>query len=385
MTDELEALRRTRSAAAPPNATTRLTARAQWEPESLAATDGTRTAHHARTFTLRTAIAGATALAVVAGAWFVTRARIDSVKPQHVISVGSLAGAGATEPQVFLLLGVDSRAFVSSAADRQRFGDPSTNAGSRSDTMVLVRVDPKSGETLMVSIPRDLLVAIPGHGSNKINAAYAFGGAPLLVTTITRDLGVPLNHVIEVDFPEFAALVDQLGGLRINFPAPARDKYTGLSQAAGCTTLGGQAALAFVRSRHYEYFENGQWLTDPTSDLGRIARQQLALRQLGAAAESRLNVDPRPLLRALFAHITVDSGFTPDDALHYFEATRSDHHIVSTTLPSRPEMNNGQEVLLLQPGAQPILDQLAHGITNAAPIPAAGGTPARTEVSPTAC
>jgi LCP family protein required for cell wall assembly len=348
-----------------------------------------RSAHRTRTFTLRTAIAGVTSLAIVAGAWFVTRARIDSVKPPHVVSVGSLAATAATEPQVFLLVGSDSRDFVAGAADQQHFGDPNTVTGARSDTMVLVRVDPKSRQTLVVSIPRDLWVPIPGHGTDKINAAFAFGGLPLLVTTISRDLGVPINHVIEVEFPQFAALVDQLGGLRINFPAPTRDSYSGLAEPAGCTTLAGPDALAFVRSRHYEYLENGQWQTDPTSDLGRMARQQLALHQLAAAAESRLSIDPRPLLRALFAHITVDSGFTPDDALRYFAALRGDHPVASATLPVRPAVNNGQDVLLLEPGAQSLLDSLAgHGTPapgiGAAAKPGQAATGQATS-DPTAC
>jgi LCP family protein required for cell wall assembly len=385
MTDELEALRGTRSAVPPPAWTVRRGARARWDHDLQEdATVATPRSHRTRTFTLRTAIAGVTSLAIVAGAWFVTRARIDSVKPSHVVSVGSLAGTAATDPQVFLLVGSDSREFVANAADQQHFGDPSTVTGARSDTMVLVRVDPKSRHTLVVSIPRDRRVAIPGHGTDKINAAFAFGGLPLLVTTISRDLGVPINHVIEVEFPQFASLVDELGGLRIRFPTPARDTYSGLAEPAGCTTLVGHDALAFVRARHYEYLENGQWQTDPTSDLGRMARQQLALRQLAAAAESRLSVDPRPLLRALFADITVDSGFTPDDALRYFAALRRDHVVVSATLPVRSAVHDSQAVLLLQPSAHSLLDQLAGSGT--APQGTGGAAkPAQPPINPTAC
>ena len=335
MIDDLEALRALRAGVEVPSAAARRAARTRWsgEPIQLATTVPVRRASAAKTFTMRAAIAGVVAVAVVAGAWSITRARIDSVKPKHVVAVGSLTDAAATDPQVFLLVGSDSRAFVKSGTQVQQFGDPNTIMGARSDTIMLVRIDPATHHALLVSIPRDLSLTIPGHGTNKINAAFAFGGVPLLTETITQDLGVAINHVIEVQFPQFVSLVDQLGGIRINFPTPTRDAFTGLDQSAGCITLAGTQALAFVRSRHYEYLANGKWIEDPTADLGREHRQQLALRQLAADAGSNVGTDPRPLLRALFATVTVDTGFTADDALRYFTAMRDDHSTETMTLP----------------------------------------------------
>jgi LCP family protein required for cell wall assembly len=350
MTDELDPLRRMRSDVAPPSAAVHRAARARWNSD-MADTHDAGAPRGARTFALRTAIAGVVAVAIVAGAWLVTRARIDSVKPSHVVAVGPLADGGAGDPQVFLLVGSDARDFSASGQD-----------AARADTIALVRVEPKTGGSFMLSIPRDLAVTIPGHGVDKINAAFADGGMPLLVATITENLGVPINHTIEVGFSQFAALVDELGGIRIDFPAPARDRYSGLAEPAGCRTLSGSEALAFVRSRHYEFSENGQWHADATADLGRIVRQQVALRQLANAAESRVSVDPRPELRSLFAYVTVDSGFTADDALRVFSALRTNRVSASMTLPVYADhTSDGEEILRAGSTAQVILNAFAGG------------------------
>jgi LCP family protein required for cell wall assembly len=370
MTHELDVLRTTRASVDRPSAETRDAVRARWDTDTLTAvtvraSDGRK--NGVKVFTARTLIAAGLAVALTAGVWMVTRERISSVKPNHTVDVSSLAEAAAHEPQVFLLVGSDSRSFVSTDRDAEQFGDPATNSGTRSDAMVLVRVEPDSRRVVTMSIPRDLFVDVPGCGTRKINGTFddqfdcggRHGGTQLLVDTITKSLGVPVNHVIEVHFPQFAALVDQLGGLRINFPLPTRDKLTGLEVPAGCATLSGDQALAFVRSRYFEVAANGQWQSDPRSDLGRTARQQLALRQLAAAAEARAGADPRPLLRALFDHVTVDSGFTADDALRYFRALREDRVTVTSTLPVTMSMQGDQSGLVLAPGAQGMLDILA--------------------------
>lgn len=358
MTDELDILRATRATVDPPSAAARRAARARWDraPLEMRTTAPVPRASGAKALTARIAIAGVLAIAMVTGVWFVTRERIKSVKPQHVLAVTSLAEVAATQPQVFLLVGSDSRSFIRDAA-------------SRSDTMVLVRINPTTRHVLVVSIPRDLFIELPGCGIRKINAAFnsdlvcdaAHGGMQLLVDTITRNLGVPINHVIEVQFPQFASLVDELGGLRIEFPVPARDRYTGLAETAGCATLTGDQALSFVRSRHLEWFD-GVWHEDPRADLSRMERQQLALRQLAAAAQSRVGTDPRPLLRALFANITVDRGFMADDALRYFAALRGDHPTITMTLPTHLILRGDQQGLALAADAQSVLDALAgHG------------------------
>jgi LCP family protein required for cell wall assembly len=381
MTDEIESLRGTRAAVDPPSADARRVALEAWSGvESAArATVGAHRESKGRVFAARTLVATMLVSALVAGGWIVTRNRVDSVKPLHIVTVTSLASVTATDPQVFLLVGSDSRAFVTSETDKQRFGDPAKVSGARSDSMIVVRVDPKSGQVLVVSIPRDLFVDVPGCGKERISAAFnthlscadGQGGTGLLVETITRDLGIPINHVIELGFPQFATLTSRLGGLRISFPEPARDSDTGLNAAAGCTTLSGDQALAFVRARHLEWFNGTEWLGDASADLGRMARQQLAIRQLATAAEAQMGTDPRPLLNTLFANVTVDSGFTADDALRYFAALRNNQNAITATLATDPQVYGDQDGLVLDPSAQPVLDALAgHGTIGAHDVPA---------------
>lgn len=193
----------------------------------------------------------------------------------------------AGEPLNFLLVGADSAA-------RLEEGNPVT-AGrdlefeatrARSDTMMLVRLDPTTGHAWVLSIPRDLWVPIPGFKEEKINAALSFGGPPLLVETITTYFDLPIHHYMQVDFAGFAAVVDTIGGVPVYFPNPARDRSSGLSiPEAGCVSLNGSEALGYVRSRKYQEFIDGQWVSiDGRTDLDRGARQRdfmiLALEQV---------------------------------------------------------------------------------------------------------
>jgi LCP family protein required for cell wall assembly len=156
----------------------------------------------------------------------------------------------------------------------------------------------EGGEAKMLPIPRDLWVTRADNGQKgKINGSYN-GGPPSLIKTITNadNLGVPVNHYMEVDFASFAGLVDGLGGITINFPHPAFDKNTGLNiTQAGPQKLNGQQALAYVRSRHYVEVIDGQNKPDGTADLGRIQRQQQFLRAVFAKLDNSSN--PFTLLR----------------------------------------------------------------------------------------
>ena len=148
--------------------------------------------------------------------------------------------------------------------------------------MMVVHIDPGKRTGVLVSFPRDLWVPIPGHGTNKINAAFAFGGPQLAIETIKQDFDIPISHYLEVDFAGFRDIVNAIGSVPIYFPTPARDHNTGLiiPHAPDATTSTATQALAYVRSRYYEYTQNGQWQYDPTSDLGRIERQQYFIRSL---------------------------------------------------------------------------------------------------------
>lgn len=122
---------------------------------------------------------------------------------------------------------------------------------SRSDTMILVRVDPLGGKLTMLSIPRDTMVEIEGYGTQKINAAYAFGGAACAVHEVSELTGVPISHVAVIKFDGIEGLVDALGGVTVNVPVAVYDPYyTGLELPAGEQEMDGHTALLFSRVRH---------------------------------------------------------------------------------------------------------------------------------------
>ncbi len=193
----------------------------------------------------------------------------------------------AGEPLNFLLVGADSAARLdedNSVTNGRDLEFEATRA--RSDTMMLVRLDPTTGHAWVLSIPRDLWVPIPGFKEEKINAALSRGGPALLVETITSYFDLPIHHYMQVDFAGFAAVVDTIGGVPVYFPNPARDRSSGLSiPEGGCVSLSGSEALGYVRSRKYQEFIDGQWVSiDGRTDLDRGARQRdfmiLALEQV---------------------------------------------------------------------------------------------------------
>lgn len=140
--------------------------------------------------------------------------------------------ASSDGPFYMLVLGSDTR---------------EEGAAGRSDTIILARIDPEGKDVTLVSIPRDTQVQIEGYGTQKINAAYAYGGAALAVRTVSEFAGVPISHVVEVDFFGFKDIVDALGGVTVN--VPANTKYQGVSIPEGEQTLNGEQALVFARCR----------------------------------------------------------------------------------------------------------------------------------------
>lgn len=162
----------------------------------------------------------------------------------------------------YLLVGSDSRAGLTKA---QRKEYATGNAeGKRTDTIMLVHVSESGGKPVLVSIPRDSYVPIPGYGSNKINAAFSFGDAKLLTETVEQVTGIHIDGYLEIGLGGFAGMVDSLDGVNICVPRNMTDKKAGINLKKGCQTLGGKDALGYVRSR-YE---------DPLGDIGRANRQR---------------------------------------------------------------------------------------------------------------
>ena len=179
--------------------------------------------------------------------------------------------------QTFLLVGSDSREGLT-AAERKRLGTGTTE-GQRTDTIMLLHVPP-GGQPALVSVPRDSFVDIPGHGQNKINAAFALGGAPLLEETVEQSTGLRVDGYLEIGFGGFVNVIDALGGIEMCLPEAIRDRDSHLDLEKGCQQLDGTTALGYVRMRK----------ADPRGDLGRVERQREMLAAVAGEAASPATV-----------------------------------------------------------------------------------------------
>lgn len=213
-------------------------------------------------FLIVVSAAGATSVAAFHEVHRVVKALTQGPK----INVGTeLAEAGAGKPQTIMLIGSDQR-----AKDSHDYN----GVNARSDTIILIRLDPSKKATALLSIPRDLEVTIPGHGVGKINAAYSYGGAKLTLETVKQLTGLRINHVINTDFTGFVDAVNQLGCVYLDIDRKyfnsglGFDSYAAINLQPGYQRLCGRNALSFVRFRH----------TD--SDIVRAARQQEFLSQI---------------------------------------------------------------------------------------------------------
>ena len=258
------------------------------------------------------------------------------------------------EAQNYLLVGTDSSAGL--APDDSRTNGRE-NLGVLSDTIMLLRVDPGSTRAQLLSFPRDLWVTIPGAGEQKINAALAAGGAETLINTITDNFGVPVHHYIEVDWAGFQNLVEAVDGVPMYFDKPLRDETTGLLiPHPGCVTLDPEQALAFARSRHLEYSEDGgaTYAVDGTGDLGRISRQQAFLRRAIQRAIDKGVRNPITLNSLVDVGIgavgALDSELSADDLITLGTAFRSfqPDELQTMTLDVYDDVVNGLSVLRLQ-------------------------------------
>jgi polyisoprenyl-teichoic acid--peptidoglycan teichoic acid transferase len=198
------------------------------------------------------------------------------------------------DPANFLLIGSDTRRLEDlTPLEREAYGDPEALGPQRSDTLMVVHVEPEAKTGYLVSFPRDLVVDIPGVGQSKINAAFN-EGPQRVVDTLAQNFNIPIHHYVEVDFRSFKGIVDAMGGVPVYLDGPSRDpasgfEFVGLPPAPvppGCYVLDGVMALNYVRSRNLEVYnpEDRQWHADPRGDLGRIERQQRFMKRLATEA-----------------------------------------------------------------------------------------------------
>ena len=169
----------------------------------------------------------------------------------------------AADGHTYLLVGSDSRAGLT-AAERKALGVGGDASGRRTDSIILVHTPGGSGKPVLISIPRDSYLPIPGHGRNKVNAAFAIGGPKLLAKTLEQATGLPIDGYVEIGFGGFAGVVDSLGGVEVCVKRNIKDAKAHINLKKGCQTLDGKNALGYVRARY----------SDPKGDLGRAERQR---------------------------------------------------------------------------------------------------------------
>jgi LCP family protein required for cell wall assembly len=180
--------------------------------------------------------------------WLVYLIAVPFFAWQKVDHVDALPAQGpADQPGTnYLIVGSDSRKGLS--PQERKLLHTGNDVGQRTDTIMLLHVG--KGPDLLMSIPRDSSVPIPGHGTTKINAAFAYGGPKLLVRTIQQNTGIHIDHYVEIGFGGFVNVVDAVGGITICPSHNMNDKLANLHIKKGCQHVNGRVALAYARSRH---------------------------------------------------------------------------------------------------------------------------------------
>jgi len=220
----------------------------------------------------------------------------------------------------YLLVGSDTREGLSKAELKAlRVGSVATAAGKRSDTMLLVHISKARDKAVMISIPRDTFALIPEHTSksgklipavySKINSAFNWGGAPLLIQTIEEMTDLKIDHYIEINFAGFARIVDSIGGVEICTKKDIDDPKSHLVLEAGVHTLNGIESLKYVRTREF----------DGMGDLGRMQRQQAfmsaVLRKATSAGVLLNPVTMTSFINSSLSAVTTDSELKNSDLI----------------------------------------------------------------------
>ena len=222
----------------------------------------------------------------------------------------------------YLLVGSDTREGLTKQQMRElRVGSTATAAGGRSDTMLIIHLSKSRDRAYIISLPRDSLVVIPEHVSSsdkktiipdrqgKLNSAFSYGGAPLLIKTVERATSIKIDHYVEVSFAGFAGIVDALGGIEVCTKVDIDDPKSHLVLSAGVHTLDGIEALKYVRTRDF----------DGRGDIGRMQRQQQFMSAvLNKATSSGTLLNPfkvKNFINASLASVKLDSGLAPEDLL----------------------------------------------------------------------
>ena len=210
----------------------------------------------------------------------------------------------------YLLVGSDTREGLSKAELKElRVGSVATAAGKRSDTMLLVQISKTRDKAVLISIPRDSFALIPAYTNkagkviparhSKINSAFNWGGAPLLIQTIEEMTQLKIDHYVEINFAGFARVVDALGGIEVCTKKDIDDPKSHLVLEAGVHTLNGIESLKYVRTREF----------DGMGDIGRMQRQQAFMSSVLKKATSA-GVLLNPIIMTSFINSSLDAVTT---------------------------------------------------------------------------
>jgi LCP family protein required for cell wall assembly len=214
-------------------------------------------------------------VAIVLGLWLVFLVAVPLIAWSKIEKVDATpSGARPSEQPgtTYLLVGSDSRQGLTRKQEL-RYGVGKAE-GRRTDTIMLLHVG--KGPNLLMSIPRDSIVQIPGHGTSKVNAAYAIGGPDLLVKTLESETGIRIDDYVEIGFAGFVDVVNAVGGIQICPKQDMKDKLANLDIKKGCQHVRGKVALGYARSRH----------TSGLGDIDRARHQREVVSAVGAKAAS---------------------------------------------------------------------------------------------------
>lgn len=296
----------------------------------------------------------------------------------------------------FLVVGSDSRSgLTKSELKKLRVGSTKTAAGGRSDTMFLVHLSKDRSNAVIISIPRDTLATIPSHIDNsgklvvgpvesKINAAFAWGGAPLLIQTLESKSKIHIDHYVEINFAGFTKIIDSLGGIEVCSRTAINDPKSHLVMSSGVHTLGGAQALAYVRTREF----------DGTGDIGRMKRQQAFVSSVFHKVTSAgILLNPKALVKvfnATVGSITTDPGLGSGDLLSLLQnlGNLSASRVRTLTVPL--SNSNGYapgvgSVVIWDPVEAPLLfdrlnkDQVIFDLATPSPATSASPSSSRSE------
>ena len=274
------------------------------------------------------------ALAIFFGVWGFRGYTVFNkavIKSNHRITKATRAalvdpqGGVLSVPTTLLVLGSDQRG----------------SGPARSDSILLMRFDPKSHTVSQLSIPRDTLVSVPGHGQTKINEAYFWGGAPLAIKVVSSFTGVPINHVVLVRFDGFSDVIDSVGGIVVDVPHDLTSWYTGNTTVhfkKGPQLMNGKRALIYSRVRHSD------------NDFMRMGRQQQVVQALEKKISQPRNIFRLPSIGArMMKGVGTDLSTRQIIELAYLDWRAKGAKQHKTVLLGTPEMIGGGSYVVVDP------------------------------------